>query len=830
MKYNTRNPVGTDGSTDPRDMYDNAGNLDLALQSDLLTWKDRLGRDRPTYKKYELDAQEVIDQIVIDGAAAIDTLIMVSAGDFFTGTVVTARNQTVLWSTENGGNGHEFRWAGALNKTVPAESTPLTTGGIYPDGLWIDVGVTQLRRDLAPVAGIKHLRKLPNIRQTALSFHDGLGVGGGDYIWLPGADQSEHLQRGPNGGILWASNAIDLYDGTPATRDALLNYSGTGQGCWEMLPIHGTASEETCPEIFGSVSDYDEETRLGTDNYVALQAMANTGRTIVCNMGKFYTSSPIQLQQGQEVKGKSKSEKTIFACLTPAGGVFWYTNDETTGECVMPKIKHVRLIGDYPVRFNNEQTAIIANTEPTNVPFGMKPSVVECDLEPRMPGVGIGVSWSKMFDGDITDSNISDFGMNVLLNGCDLCRVEHNRSRRAYSYHILELSASSFGSQNEIRHNDILQAGSTACIFIKSTARHARIYNNYLEQAGGTDGAALKGFIDASSVSAPSFGGNTSGGRFTTVIEDNRIDGHIKASEFIYRYQPGGQTYGRIIDVGTTGNEASAETLKLVDSTGDVIDSVPYLFNQLNLSTFEFAGPKFGKWNGFKTESEYSLKISGKNLSMFGPNAIYEHRNHLAARGCNLVIKNGLEGNFLLPYPVSENFFLPGRNYKITVVARSVTGPETLSIAGLINGVGDTLKDFNLSTKFKKYTLSMLTSDSIVETNGVYMQRSNNGSEIEVKSIEIEQMYSNQIPRTVASSIVFTVEDTVGKIKARADGNGTLFAHYNYEFVDNFLVVCGSNVENSAQINISHSQSGRQITFNVTGAGLGKAIRVAHEV
>ncbi|MDF3127389.1 hypothetical protein [Rheinheimera sp. 1928-s] len=268
MKFNTRNPVGTEGSSDPRDMFDNAGNLDLALQSDAPSWKDRFGVDRPTYKEYERQTEAVIDQIVSDGAAAIDTLIMVSAGDFFTGTVVTARNQTVLWSTDHGGNGHEFRWAGALNKTVPAESSPLTTGGIYPDGQWIDVGVTQLRRDLAPVAGIKHLRKLPNIRQTTLSFHDGLGVGDGDYIWLPGADQSEHLQRGPNGGILWASAALDLYDGTRATLPALLNWIGTGTGCFELL-------ESGNPHVtmFGAVPDYEPSTKTGTDNALAFNKM-----------------------------------------------------------------------------------------------------------------------------------------------------------------------------------------------------------------------------------------------------------------------------------------------------------------------------------------------------------------------------------------------------------------------------------------------------------------------------------------------------------------------------------------------------------------------------
>lgn len=43
--YNTGNPLG---STDPRDLYDNAENLDRAVNSLSGTWKDRFGRIRPT--------------------------------------------------------------------------------------------------------------------------------------------------------------------------------------------------------------------------------------------------------------------------------------------------------------------------------------------------------------------------------------------------------------------------------------------------------------------------------------------------------------------------------------------------------------------------------------------------------------------------------------------------------------------------------------------------------------------------------------------------------------------------------------------------------------
>ena len=38
--YNTGNPIG---STDPRDLYDNAENFDSAMHTPGTTWTDRLG-------------------------------------------------------------------------------------------------------------------------------------------------------------------------------------------------------------------------------------------------------------------------------------------------------------------------------------------------------------------------------------------------------------------------------------------------------------------------------------------------------------------------------------------------------------------------------------------------------------------------------------------------------------------------------------------------------------------------------------------------------------------------------------------------------------------
>lgn len=291
MKFNTRNPVGTDGSTDPRDMYDNAGNLDKFLTSEQPTFPDRLNKTRPTLKGFEIEHQ-----------SALDAIIMVSAGDFFTGTVVTARNQTVLWSTANGGNGHEYRWAGALNKTVPAGSTPLTSGGIYPDGLWIDVGVTQLRRDLAPVAGIKHLRPIPGIKQHAESYVEGSGTGGGDFIFHPEMSGELH-----DGGSVISETSRLLWNGTESDLPTILAWTGTEPGCyvkcdksWEKIDpfdygyvLGGIRAEDSMNkfrEISRSSSENFIETYVG-DVSINTNKFIEVFRGIASKFGRFATKA-----------------------------------------------------------------------------------------------------------------------------------------------------------------------------------------------------------------------------------------------------------------------------------------------------------------------------------------------------------------------------------------------------------------------------------------------------------------------------------------------------------------------------------------------------------
>lgn len=110
MTFNTGNPIG---STDARDLSDNAENFDTALGTTAATWVDRFGVTRDSF----------------EGRLAKGSFYRV--GDFATGYTLTNMRQTLEYS------GHEYSWAGTFPKVVAAGATPATSGGIGA-GAWVD--------------------------------------------------------------------------------------------------------------------------------------------------------------------------------------------------------------------------------------------------------------------------------------------------------------------------------------------------------------------------------------------------------------------------------------------------------------------------------------------------------------------------------------------------------------------------------------------------------------------------------------------------------------------------------------------------------------------
>lgn len=135
MAFNTGNPIG---STDARDLSDNAENFDTALGTTAATWVDRFGVTRDSF----------------EGRLAKGSFYRV--GTFAAGYTLTNMRQTLEYS------GVEYSWAGSFPKVVSAGATPATSGGIGA-GAWVDRNSDALRTDLAAITGADLIPTLQSV-------------------------------------------------------------------------------------------------------------------------------------------------------------------------------------------------------------------------------------------------------------------------------------------------------------------------------------------------------------------------------------------------------------------------------------------------------------------------------------------------------------------------------------------------------------------------------------------------------------------------------------------------------------------------------------------
>lgn len=142
MPYNTGNPVEPNGSSDPRDLFDNSANLDRAVNGDAPTWLDRKGRNRKSLAGMELEfdqsqaiRDEQFQQFLISSGYQ-------DLGDYGPGILITARNQIL-------------RKDGEYYRISAAVEVPYTTTGVWLDeaSKFVSVGDAALRQELASPDG-----------------------------------------------------------------------------------------------------------------------------------------------------------------------------------------------------------------------------------------------------------------------------------------------------------------------------------------------------------------------------------------------------------------------------------------------------------------------------------------------------------------------------------------------------------------------------------------------------------------------------------------------------------------------------------------------------
>lgn len=714
MAHNTGNPIG---STSPKDLSDNARNLDLLLLGDDPSYPDRKGVPRKSWKGME--AEYVADRLrratefhtaqterEAQFKAFLDASGYEAPVPYAPGLTLERATQTVTYL------GNEYR--------VKSQFLPLLTTNwagdesnlklIGDDSLRQDManftdpakGAAILGRGVVSIASISDLQFVRRDTSQSLkvsAFYPGVfalaAPGEGDhgqgwFKWAPAVPRAAH-----NGGTV-ISPTIP-WNGTPAGLAGFLSAAGetapTGVGCFVRV-FDGPVSVKW----FGATGDGV------TNDYGACVKAHATGRNVHYPAGDYSWSSifGLQILPGVKVTGEGSGRfsgiyqktKTTIRNIQPGGGIFWYTNDSTTGAKESLNLAHIELLADNPVRLNPLE-GVVADGAASNIPYLMKPVLFDLSLAPLTLGAGIGCALTKVFDGSITQCDFRGFGTQLLLQGCDLNVVKNNRLINLYDFGILELGVSTFGSQNQIEHNDLVTAMDVRCVFIKSTSRHVRIRDNYLEQGSG--GAnACKGFIDVSATDVPVYGSNgPSNTRFlSTIVEGNRLDGHAKATDFIYRLEPVG-IYTKIHDTGTSGLASTVNWLT-VEGGG-----LPLFKGSVNACIYDFFGGTqiSSNWRNFKTgaieqgfggisfNSKSFLGLDQSSYGLRSDNA--DQHVRLTPRG--VVLKNTLTTPLFCILPmvdgVANQWLASGVTFNVTVVARAKTSSATLRLLNVVNKV-----------------------------------------------------------------------------------------------------------------------------------------------
>lgn len=205
--YNTGNPLG---STDPRDLYDNAENFDEAVNSEESQWVDRFGR--PRLPLMEQERQFVSDQERREGEfqadqssreAVFSDFLQASGyqdlGEYSPGIEITAHNQYVTF----GGQPYTLKPSIPVPYTTSGEWTGddfklIGDGSLRQDLANPDKGAAMVARGVVAVDSIADLLALPEgqrqegLRYLVKEYHAGTGVGGGEFYWSASRGKADH--------------------------------------------------------------------------------------------------------------------------------------------------------------------------------------------------------------------------------------------------------------------------------------------------------------------------------------------------------------------------------------------------------------------------------------------------------------------------------------------------------------------------------------------------------------------------------------------------------------------------------------------------------------
>lgn len=493
---------------------------------------------------------------------------------------------------------------------------------------------------------------------------------------------------GKGGGELWWDSLSTEAD----NGGTIFAVSGVTVGRWKR-PYNGSAWVEQ----FGAKGDGV------TDDTAAIQAAHNiaTIREVRYGPGIFLISLPIEvINNGQKIigiGGQRFSANRTTVRQTVAGAVAFQQQASTNwAQEDGFSMYDMEIHSDKGIQINPLDRPILDGMSAT-FPYIMRPEFRRLTLRPLTTGLAgnFGIAMAKVFDHIIEQCDINGQTRGIVMSACDIGRVSTNRITNFHEYGILELSSSNGGSQNLILNNDMVRCSSGTGTFFRSTNRHVRFIDNYLEQPDGS----CAGFVDLTWQSGLDYPNNTSAGMYGTVeVSRNRIDGHAKATSFIYRYDPTqAAQFGYSVNIEDTGTSGDSATLPWLSVVGSVlpIRVGPQGFKRYRLS----GGYNTSSANRFTAFETRPLEFGNGQVVITAENLVNMNRgelnrnnaaDHVGLSDGGFVIRTTLGATALhvvLPSVggVINPYLRNGETIPVKVVARCASGTQNLNILKVVN-------------------------------------------------------------------------------------------------------------------------------------------------
>lgn len=489
--------------------------------------------------------------------------------------------------------------------------------------------------------------------------------------------------------------------------------------------------------------------------------------------GKVTAVNGVALRPGQIVSGAAGTpyNQDEFASTlvntTDGGSCFSYTGGSGGVDLPAPSIMGMRLEADFPILLN-EVSGTIQNG--SGLPSLIRPVIINNYLYRKTAGTGRGISLTRCFDGNIQFNTVVGFATGALLHGCDLNLVSNNRFQGCTAYGVHEQTALTFGSQNEISHNDILTYTAPGMIHIKAQSRHPRVFNNYLEATVST-----KGFIDLSTVDAPVFGSNTLTKSYSVEVFGNRIDGHHLASDFVLRLEPNA-VYTKIHDTSTVGPSMSDWTKYFV-----VVGTyLPLLYNsKIRACIYDIRlDSRAGSFSNFSNSDDFDPFTTGLTPRNYAKAC----NNDLSVNNASDCVVTDGESFVFLPTQNSTTvpdgaymrfvpsadgttnpWFLSGQSYTMTVLSRTDNAAGENAAFGVLKGTTSLVSATGALTKqWQEYVRTFAGDVSTAAAFGLRFASSITAT-------------GNRFVKKVSFAKVPAVTDTKGTFTTSPNGSATAF-------------------------------------------------------